>query len=321
MADQMIRISGRGVDGLAKAIRTDNNGVMTVNSKQLESIKIVDAVAVPTGTLGATVIAGMTVSGLNNYRIGMYTSAETVATVEVHPIFGGYRTGKSDVAFSKVPTSRTKTVMSKRLEMKTNDFALSIINHGSESVNFTVFLYKVGNETFIPTDTKLIHDPLQIASSVIVPANTKLDVVSLSVYDALAFNLGIQSLSSAEIVSVGVNPIVNGFMLDGVSYGFEPIMVRRPLNNKLAMTNKYLIKSPEFKISVTNHSPVETTLNIFMFKSTTANGCQDYVNSKEIYGGSLDDRPNTYAVALGVVYMQTDTQAMWLNTSNGWVAI
>lgn len=322
MADKMMRIAGRGEDGLAKALKTDDDGKIEISSPFQNEEIIVDNASVDAG-IGRTVITSMTIENLAGYRMVVRSNIETTFSLIVYPVSFGYRlNGERDVVFSEVETNINKPVISDKQRMKTDSFALAITNHGSEPAEFTVLLIRTDEDKLSKVENVLVPKPVKIASGLKIQPESKHHIRNLVVEDALAFNLLITSVSGAPYVSVGVGTYTESYYVSSVAYGYEPLLTKTPLNDRVAMTGKYLIKNPNIGIDITNHDSVERTFNVYMYKSITAEGSQDYMNRKEIYGPDLDSRPNRFSVRVGTVYMQTDTQEIWLNRGeSGWLKL
>lgn len=183
--------------------------------------------------------------------------------------------------------------------------------------------YIIGSEK-IPVEISnyVLHDPVDLVSNLVVSARTRATAVSTySIKDANAFYLGVVSDTGSPTISIEVEPIVSGVV--SLNSGAVKLMSEVAMNGDRALSDKYEVRTNDFRIWITNHSNESRTFELIMYKSNS-NGSQfptsqnTVIEKMEYYGKTLSERPSPSSVPVGAIYMAIDTQELWQSNGTEW---
>ena len=142
----MMRMAGRSRDGVARAIETDENGrlQMTIAENIIhEPIKVVENFTT-TPRIGQSLISSYEVSDATSISFGIVCkTGDADIRVTIEPIVGGLVTRKPEILLlhEKFTTYFTR-VVTKKYNLRSPHFRVSILDYSEEPNEFDVYLYK-----------------------------------------------------------------------------------------------------------------------------------------------------------------------------------
>lgn len=143
MADKMMRVGGRSDDGLAKGLRTDNDGNLKMGpAASIEPVLIAENVST-TRNIEKIVLSTFEIPDTASVAFGV--SARTGGAdidLVVRDVVGGYVALGNELlmARTKFPSSNNRRI-SKRMNIKSTTIRLAILNHTADTV-FDVYMYR-----------------------------------------------------------------------------------------------------------------------------------------------------------------------------------
>lgn len=312
MVDKMMRIAGRGNDGLAKALLTSNVGAL-INSSVTSAESEIKNIAV-----GAAVNFDFYNFTKSTLQFVLRASQATDIKMQVTPIVGG--TARYEATVTLFDKKRIdKIVFTNFFKNAYDAFRVNVVNVGNYPADITVFA--LGSETNVEVEN--IGEPKLISTGVSVAANKIVPVAeNIKVKDFKAFTIGLNATDmatgKANRASVYIYPIFNGRTIDVNNYGAVTVLNCVKLNANRALTDKYMVETETVSIAVKNHDSDPLQLDLTLIPTQNTEGAVNATKQMEYVVPSIHQRPSRFNVPVGAVCMAIDTREMWINNGTNW---
>lgn len=279
MADKMMRMAGRGEDGTAKAIRTDNNGNVNtlIDSKTiLNQVVSTHGPLVPAnGTWDSAVASSLVFKTLNFTHLHLRASIGTnfKYSVEIIEILRGSN-GTAHEGRKMLVLNNSEKTDNTVVKIDYAEFKIKLYNNSSESKNIAIYAYLknfsepdlTGKTIYEATNKNevLLTETLS-SHGRSVPAN---GIWDSAVHSGMTFNvrtythlhlrtfLSVNFRYSVEIVEIIRNAAGSS------AEGRKLLIMDTVLSNKETLAK---VDYAEFKIKVYNHSDTARNVGIYAY--------------------------------------------------------
>ncbi|WPC08755.1 hypothetical protein [Globicatella sp. PHS-GS-PNBC-21-1553] len=312
MTDKMMRIAGRGNDGLAKALMTNNTGAL-INSSVTSAESELKNIAV-----GAAVNFDFYNFTKSTLQFVLRASQATDIKMQVTPIVGG--TARYEATVTLFDKKRIDKILFTNFFKNAYDaFRVSIVNVGAYPADITVFA--LGSETNVEIEN--IGEPKLISTGVTVSQNQTVVVAeNVKVKDIKAFTIGLNATNmatgKANRASVYIYPVVNGRAMESTNYGAVTVLNCVKLNANKALTDKYMVETEMVSIAVKNHDSDPLQLDLTLIPTQNTEGAVNATKQMEYIVPTIHQRPSIYQVPVGTICMAIDTREMWISNGQAW---
>lgn len=312
MADKMMRVAGRGQDGLAKALMTNNAGALiNANNTSAES----ESKNIAVGQAVAFDFYNFTQKTL---QLMVVASQATDIKIQATPIIGGLARYEATLTiFDKKRIN--KILLTDLIKYSYDAFRVNVVNVGAYPADITVFA--LGSQTNVEIEN--IGNPKLISTGVTVEKNQTVVVAeNVNVKDIKAFAIGLNATSmatgNANRTTIYVYPTFNKITLNNNNYGTATILNCVKLNANKALTDKYMVESETVSIAVKNHDSDPLQLDLTLIPTQNTEGAVNADKKMEYIVPTIHQRPSVYQVPVGAVCMAIDTREMWINNGQSW---
>lgn len=147
MPEQMMRISGRGKDGLAKAVQTDSDGSLITKGKTFEQVVLETALTIGANT--SSLITNINVADYVSFSLGLRsTSGTPKISIAIEPYISQLKTSMfsmgGELLVNKQVMNGSLLTTPKYL-VKQPEVAIRITNETDSDIVMQVYLYPSSN--------------------------------------------------------------------------------------------------------------------------------------------------------------------------------
>ena len=322
MVDKMMRMSGRGEDGTAKALKTDNNGNLDVRiskSKSPEEVVLSPSLLVSAGTT-INAVSSYTIGDASSFFIGIGSAGVETISVDIQPIVDGFVLPIDERIMDRLVLNGGRG-LSRKYNLKTPQVRIKITNHSTTDATLKVLMYKSYSDTrefpqnqMVSVANTVMAPPIRIADKISVASGAKVTVANaIDIGNYSAYSIGVVCPSKAPEVTVETRPVVGGFT--STTLGNETLIANSHLNGGAGISKKHTVRTPQMNVLLKNHSPETQVFDVFLY---LYNDTTDIPRNMEYYGASLSRRPDANTVPVGAIYFDIATQLVYQSDGFVW---